>query len=242
MPRRGEEALRGRCPAARSTARRGTAPGARATAAPPRLFFLLARCVNHWHNPPMPVPGKRWRHVIINTRCTWHHGDQRGFRSRGHRIHSSGDYKNPPPRGEHAGLYRYRTERAGPEVHLPFELRPVIGRAIAEFFRTSPHRLLTVAVGKVHVHALIELPDRLPTIKQVVGDAKRHSSRIVKNELPGSIWAAGGTFKPVDNPAHQRAARDYILYDQGPDAWTWCYRDKTSDGCFGRKRPSKRAR
>jgi hypothetical protein len=45
-----------------------------------------------------------WRHVIISTRRSWLHGDAREFRSRRHRIHSLGDYRNIPPAGEHAGL------------------------------------------------------------------------------------------------------------------------------------------
>jgi hypothetical protein len=51
----------------------------------------------------MAQPGMLWRHVIINTFCTWLHSDERGFRSRKHRIHSSGDYRRRPPKGEHAG-------------------------------------------------------------------------------------------------------------------------------------------
>jgi hypothetical protein len=45
------------------------------------------------------TPGNKWRHVIIKTRSSWLHGDERGFRDRGHRIHSSGDYKHGPPKG-----------------------------------------------------------------------------------------------------------------------------------------------
>src|SRR5262249_17500638 len=52
---------------------------------------------------PMPAEGKLWRHVIISTLNSWLPGDPRGFRAVNHKIHSSGDYKNPPP-GEHAGL------------------------------------------------------------------------------------------------------------------------------------------
>ncbi len=54
----------------------------------------------------MPTPGKCWWHNILSTHGSWLPGNPRGFRSRNHRIHSSGDYKNPPPLGEHAGLHR----------------------------------------------------------------------------------------------------------------------------------------
>src|SRR5205814_7189946 len=69
--------------------------------------------------PPMPRPGMMWRHVVISTRRSWLHGDRRGFRSRGHRIHSSGDYRDPPPQGEHEGLLGYHETRAkGPAIKL----------------------------------------------------------------------------------------------------------------------------
>ncbi|HSZ58001.1 MAG TPA: hypothetical protein VK797_20225 [Tepidisphaeraceae bacterium] len=111
----------------------------------------------------MPAPGKKWRHVIINTRSSWLHGDERGFRNRGHRIHLK--------------------------------------------------------------------------IKAIVGDAKRKASRAVKRELPGTIWAAGGTYKRVKSRQHQRSAYNYILYDQGRSAWTWSFKDAAPEGCTGRKRP-----
>lgn len=190
----------------------------------------------------MPQAGKRWRHVIINTKCTWHHGDARGFRSREHRIHSSGDYRHRPPKGEHEGLLRYRNEHSGDEVHIDRELRPRIGLALREKLLGCEHRVLCVAVSKVHAHFLVELPDNILRIRAIVGDAKRHASRQVKNELPGSIWAAGGTYKPVRNRDHQLSAFEYILYDQGPDAWTWSERDRSKDGRFARQRPSDRAK
>lgn len=187
----------------------------------------------------MATAGKRWRHVILSTRCSWLHGDPRGFRSRDHRIHSSGDYKNPPPQGEHAGLLRYQQSRAGREVHLPIECRPLIGRTIVEYLNRERHRVLAVAIAKVHVHLLVELPDHMALVRQIAGHAKRHSSRAIKSVLPGNVWGEGGKFKPVRDLEHQRAAFDYILYEQGPEAWTWSYRDGSLDGVFGRKRPKK---
>src|SRR5437667_131465 len=96
----------------------------------------------------MPEPGMRWRHTGINTRGTSLHGDERGFRSRKHRIHSSGDYRNPPPKFEHLGLRKYHRQRCGNEVHLSKDLRPLVGRAIIEYFNRENLRLLALAVGK----------------------------------------------------------------------------------------------
>jgi hypothetical protein len=185
----------------------------------------------------MPNPPLRWRHIIVNTKNTWLHGDERGFRDRKHRIHSTGDYKNPPPPGEHAGLHRYFSERAGDEVVLEQEVRPLIGRAMLELLRGEKHRVGCMAVGKVHAHYLVELPDDYPLVKRIAGDAKHYASRAVSDILPGAIWAAGGTYLRIKDREHLKNAYDYILYEQGPEAWTWSMRDGSDEGCFARKRP-----
>src|SRR5687768_11393954 len=102
---------------------------------------------------------KVWRHIIINTHGSWHHGDHRGFRSRDHRIHSSGDYRNPPPAGEHTSLLSYRKRQCPDEVHIDTRLRPIIGRAFIEKLRAMGYRVIAVAVTKIHAHAVTELPD-----------------------------------------------------------------------------------
>jgi hypothetical protein len=92
---------------------------------------------------------------------------------------------------------------------------------------------------KVHGHLLVELPDNIRRVRAIVGEAKRSSSREVKAELPGSLWAAGGTYKPVVTRQHLIKAFEYILYEQGADAWMWSERDATSDGRFARSRSQK---
>ncbi len=131
--------------------------------------------------------------------------------------------------------------RARKEVRIPRELRPIIGRAIIKHLNEDGYRVLALSVAKVHAHGLTELPHELARVKVIVGEAKRVSSRAVKKQLPGSIWAADGTYKPVLNPRHERASFEYILYEQG-DAWTWSYRDGNLNGTFGRKRPLPRNR
>jgi hypothetical protein len=66
----------------------------------------------------------RWRMITISTKRSWLPGDQRGFRNRQHRIHSSGDYKNPPPRWEHEGLRRYNEKRCD-IVELPDDVAKI---------------------------------------------------------------------------------------------------------------------
>ncbi|HEY9289592.1 MAG TPA: hypothetical protein VIT43_16375, partial [Candidatus Dormibacteraeota bacterium] len=149
-------------------------------------------------------------------------------------IQSSGDYRNPPPRGEHAGLHEFQRDRIHKEVHIGRSERAVIGREIVGHLQTEGYRMLAIAVTKVHAHLLVELPGNLDQVKTIIGDAKRRSSRAVKQSMPGSVWAAGGTYKRVLELSHRQNALKYILYGQGSDAWTWSYRDGRLDGEFGR--------
>ena len=185
----------------------------------------------------MPSPGKKWRHVIINTRGSWLHGDARGFRNRGHRIHFSGDYKRPPPLKEHVGLHGYHVGKSSPDVRIAKNLRPVIGNELAHYFEQCDYRVLVIAVTKVHAHALVELPNSIIKIRAIVGEAKRRASRAVKRQMPGSIWARGGTFKPVKTQAHQHRAFGYISLRARTHAWSWSFLDGTDEGRFGRARP-----
>src|SRR6185437_17128718 len=106
----------------------------------------------------MPRSGMRWRHVIISTHSSWLPGDKRGWRSRDHRIHSSGDYKNPPPPEEHDGLLRYNQERDAHRVIIPEECRAIVGRCIVDYLREQQYRVLVVSVSGMHAHVLVELP------------------------------------------------------------------------------------
>src|SRR5207248_6262669 len=137
--------------------------------------------------PPMPRPGMMWRHVVISTRRSWLHGDRRGFRSRGHRIHSSGDYRDPPPQGEHEGLLGYHETRAkGPAIKIRKHLRAEVGKAILRAILESSSRVLVIAVKGKHTHILTELPLPKRLAKAVVGKWKSARTRVLRRELPGS--------------------------------------------------------
>ena len=163
-----------------------------------------------------------WRHVVINTKSSWLHGDRRGFRSRNHRIHSSGDYKNPPPPTEHVRLHDYQRKRAQETVVISRERRVDVLRELVARFRKEGFTILCAAVTDKHAHALVELPDHRPTIKQVVGRAKRYAGD--RSGHVGAVWSAGGTFEPVDTPAHHRRVYAYIYDEQGKEAASWSYK------------------
>jgi hypothetical protein len=119
---------------------------------------------------------------------------------------------------------------------IPRELRPIIGRTIVQFFLDSRIPILAYSGDEIHAHFLVEVGDNLVIIRKIVGDAKRKSSRVVKDQLPGTVWSAGEEPTPVDDPEHQKNSYEYILYKQGPDAWTWSFRDGSLEGMFDRKR------
>lgn len=50
-------------------------------------------------------PWNDWYHVMGHTYGTWLPGDRRGFRTRHHREHVDGDYRNPPPPGKYNSEY-----------------------------------------------------------------------------------------------------------------------------------------
>lgn len=150
----------------------------------------------------------RWFHVTLNTLNSWLPGDERGFRSRDHRIHSSGDHRHPPLPGEHAGLHRYAQGISGEPVRIPRALRPIIGRRIVADLQRDRWRVVAVSVASLHVHVLVELPDG--EVRTLMGEYKRSASCAVTGERPGHLWSAGCGVEPVDSDQHHRHAQGYI--------------------------------
>lgn len=88
------------------------------------------------------------------------------------------------------------------------------------------------ALNEFHGHGLIELIDDMREVRRIVGELKRVSSKAVRTQISGSIWAAGGTYKPIADTAHCDNVDEYILFKQGLDAWTWSANDATTEGMF----------
>ncbi len=178
----------------------------------------------------MSSPGKRWRHLIINTHCSWLHGDERGFRSRGHRIHSSGDYKSPPPQDEHAGLRRYHQERSADTTILPRTVFKVVGEAIVQSLKNGGHNVTAVSVNTTHVHVLVELLDSVAVIKRVCGWCKFFGTRAIREAAPifrdREIWAGGET----------RTRRQSVAPSRGAELHPSQARARCMDVVFGRWR------
>ena len=177
----------------------------------------------------MPTQGKQWYHIIINTRGSWLTGDPRGFRSRNHRKHSAGDYKNPPPAGQHAGLHKVIRENSRAAVKLPADLYCVIGESMLAKAESQEHRILALAVDAHHAHVLAELPVDRKLVKQIVGSWKQRASHAVRDRLPGVIWSKSCDPIRIDDRAHQVCVFEYILEHAQAGAWVWSFRGEDTN-------------
>jgi REP element-mobilizing transposase RayT len=174
----------------------------------------------------MPTPGKRWYHITIGTNNSWLPGDPRGFRSRNHKIHSSGDHKNPPPKDEHAGLYDFSQSISGQPVILPYDLRTVGCDRIVQTLLSRKHRVLVLSVGGMHIHALAELPNDHAGSRHEIGVVKKSASQAISHRITGNIWAKGCGLKPIRNEEHQRNTYLYIKRHIDEGSYLWTFRDE----------------
>jgi hypothetical protein len=186
----------------------------------------------------MPKPGMTCRQVIISTKSSWLPGDERGWRSRGHKRHSSGDYKNPPPKNEHEGLRRLAQEQSQKVVEVPWGLRARLGVELVRQFIERGYRVLCGSVSKRHSHLLVELPIDLAATKRIVGLCKGASSHAVRDVMPGNLWSEGAKYELIVDESHHHNVYEYILYKQGPGAFTWSFQDEALAFIPGRKRPA----
>ncbi len=171
------------------------------------------------------VPGGMWIHFIVNTYGSWLYGDPRGFRTRHHREHVEGDYKNPPPRG----LYAKQLERSvqslkQPAVRLGKAWRPIVGVAVREKLGERGAFVLCLAVAGQHVHVLAKVP-RGSEPRLMMGLAKKHAAFEMKDRgWEGKLWARRGRELPVKDRKHQLQVYRYILAHAKQGAWVWHWR------------------
>jgi REP element-mobilizing transposase RayT len=159
-----------------------------------------------------PHPWNHWYHVMCHTYGTWLPGDPKGFRTRHHREHVEGDYKNPPPKGKYDPLWqRSKDLMKRDPVYLTIQQRH---RAADEFVRAF-HKwhidLRIVSIDRIHMHALIRVPDHNP--RHYVGLAKKESSAYMKQDHlaePGGLWAVRCKCLPIADASHFDSATDYI--------------------------------
>jgi REP element-mobilizing transposase RayT len=172
---------------------------------------------------------RSWYHAWFSTFGTWLRGDARGFRDRDHRIHSSGDYRNPPPIEEHAGLRRWVIEHLHKDpVRLRAAQRPQVGRVIVQQLRQRGADVLVVAVASDQVHLVLRCGSG--EVRQLVGHAKRWSSHAIRAQIPGTVWAKKCGLKLIRSRAQQVATFEYITRHASRGAWVWTFRNHPPEG------------
>jgi hypothetical protein len=164
-----------------------------------------------------------WQHIMIATHASWLHGDERGFPSRDHRIHSTGDYKNPPPKGEHRGLREYQLAQSKQPIDFDVNLSVLITEQFVLKMRSLDFRIIACATAKRHLHALAELANNYEGMKRVIGKCKQKCSHAARYLLPGRIWSAGAEYVRIKDPSHFENSYDYIRFKQEPGAIIWSH-------------------
>ena len=198
--------------------------------------------------PPMPPtpPWRNWFHCLGSTYGTWLRGDPRGWRSRHHREHVEGDYKNPPPAGQHDDLLRQsKSLMKGDPVALNPDQRHMVCLALAEALLFHEVELVDLCVSATHYHVLARFepftapapsprpPRRGPppptTNRQprhIMGLAKSWAaSKLVRaGRFPHEkVWAKRGKELPIENRAHQLWVVKYIrdhAAKEGASVWS----------------------
>jgi hypothetical protein len=168
------------------------------------VIFLPGMAQKPWNN---------WYHVTASTYGTWLRGDPRGWRSRHHREHVDGDYRNPPSKGKYDNLHELskRLMKRDP-VHIRRELRQIV---VDEFVARLRQENIPVIVGSFddhHFHGLIYVPDH--RVRHFVGLAKKHTSHLLRQLkllAPGGIWGKRCKPIPIKSRYHQLKVVQYIL-------------------------------
>jgi hypothetical protein len=136
----------------------------------------------------MSVPTLNWFHISVTTYGSWLDGDARGFRTRHHRLHVEGDYRQPPPNDRY--IRRSRGSEASLKqsaVLLSTEQRRVVGEALLESFRFHGATMVAAAMARNHGHVLVGFADR--KARHWTGLAKKNATvRLRETGYSGKVW------------------------------------------------------
>jgi hypothetical protein len=166
-----------------------------------------------------------WVHFIGTTYGAWLYGDERGFRTRHHREHIDGDYKNPPPPSEYLDKRVQSIQSLKqPVVEISPRSQSCIGMALQQKLSEKGAFVLSIAVANHHAHVLAKLiPDSDP--RSLFGLAKKHAFfEVRKNGWEGKLWGRRGRELPIKNRQHQLTAYRYIMAHAAQGAWVWDWR------------------
>jgi hypothetical protein len=176
-----------------------------------------------------------WIHFVETVYGAWLYGDARGFRTRHHREHVEGDYKNPPPIGKYTAQQRRSVESLKQEpVVLAPEWRPIIGSAVRDRLQDLGAFILCLAQSGQHLHLLAKLPIAVDP-RTWMGLAKKHSAFEAKSQgWEGKLWGKRGKEVRVRDRAHQLNVYGYILDHEKEGAWVWVWKRDAPPEAHGR--------
>lgn len=161
---------------------------------------------------------RAWVHLTASTLGHWLPGDERGFRSRRHRLHSSGDYQNPPPLAEHAGLRRDAEARSKGAVRLDPAQRQIVVAALQTKLEEMGAQPRAIACDAVHCHALVCCAG---DAKVMFGRAKQAASHALREQIPGKVWGRSSHPTRIRDEWHYQRVVAYIKAhaEQGAAVW-----------------------
>ncbi len=109
------------------------------------------------------IPWNDWYHVTVSTYGAWLPGDPRGWRSRHHREHIDGDYKNPPLPGKYNNLHRAATKSMKRQpIVLPAEIRATVMKTLRDALQHYGVTVAIIAVAGKHAHVLAQFGENIP--------------------------------------------------------------------------------
>jgi len=170
---------------------------------------------------PQIDDGANWFHVVLTTYGAWLPGDDRGFRTRHHRLHVDGDYKYPPKPGKFQGLKKSaQASLKHDAVSLTVPQRQAVGEAVREKATVCGAEIACIAVAATHTHLLIGSDANLT--RKTAGAIKRHTWFTLRNEgWNRKLWAKGGKYVPVETRSHWDNVFAYILRHESEGAYVW---------------------
>jgi hypothetical protein len=172
---------------------------------------------------PSHAPEWGWFHLILTAYGAWLYGDARDFRTRHHREHVEGDYKDPPPSGMYGDKEaQSRASLKQEPVAWSPQWRAIVGGAVVARLQHLGAFVLCAAVSRQHIHILVKLPRQ--QARPWSGLAKKHAWFIARDQgWVGKMWGKRGKQDPVRDRRHQLNVYRYILDHEKQGAWVWCW-------------------
>lgn len=192
-----------------------------------------------------------WYHVNGNTYGTWLRGEPRGWRSRHHREHVEGDYKNPPPPGAHDEAYQKSKRLMEEPVFLSRQARAIACAELVASLQYQSVEPIACCVDGHHYHILArmvmpEVREHVPAwlvhtrhqpiyafIRHVVGLAKSRAARAISgagHAPEGGVWAKRFKITPIRDRAHQLQVVRYIQAHANRGAAAWLISNSPDPG------------